>query len=215
MEKVFLSYSTRDHFFAALAEVKLKEEGLEIWRDQSQIRPGEEWRKSIDNAISQSRAVIVALSKNSVESGYVTYEWSYAFGLGVTVIGAKLESCEPHSKLRDTQIIDFSNPHSLPWKRLGESIRQIETNEDSGSEVVDEINRSLEDETVQKVLTYLNSRGYQMASFDRLRANTGLSLSDEDFRQLIHNNNRLLAKARLKAKVPGGESRPGLKKMIP
>ena len=215
MEKVFLSYSTDDHFFAELAVLQLKEEGIEVWRDQTSILPGAEWRKSIDAAISQSRAVVVALSSNSVSSGYVTYEWAYALGLGISVIGALLEDCYPHSKLRDTQLIDFSNRHNLPWKRLSEAILQIETAEEADASSIDTISRSFEDSSVKKVLNYLNTRGYQMASFERLRSSTGLSLSDEEFLQLIRDNERVLATAKLKPRKSGEGSRPGLKKLIP
>jgi hypothetical protein len=47
MTIVFLSYSREDHFFADLAEIKLAESGIVIWRDHRQLRAGEEWRGGI------------------------------------------------------------------------------------------------------------------------------------------------------------------------
>jgi hypothetical protein len=44
MTIVFLSYSHEDHFFADLAEIKLAESGIVIWRDHTRLRAGEEWR---------------------------------------------------------------------------------------------------------------------------------------------------------------------------
>jgi hypothetical protein len=34
MTTVFLSYSTKDHYFAELAGIKLAEAGITLWRDQ-------------------------------------------------------------------------------------------------------------------------------------------------------------------------------------
>ena len=38
MATVFLSYSTKDHFFAELASIKLAQASIELWRDQGQLR---------------------------------------------------------------------------------------------------------------------------------------------------------------------------------
>jgi hypothetical protein len=78
MTTVFLSYSTKDHFFAELASIKLAEAGISLWRDQGRLRPGTDWRQGIERGISDSAAVLIALSSQSAESSYVTYEWAYA-----------------------------------------------------------------------------------------------------------------------------------------
>ena len=77
MATVFLSYSTKDHHFAELASIKLAEASINLWRDQGQLRAGGDWRSGIERGIAESIAVLVALSQNSVESSYVTFEWAY------------------------------------------------------------------------------------------------------------------------------------------
>jgi hypothetical protein len=72
---VFLSYSTRDHFFAELIVEKLAKSNILVWRDQDQLRAGNDWRRSIEHGIAESAAVMVALSEASASSSYVTYEW--------------------------------------------------------------------------------------------------------------------------------------------
>jgi hypothetical protein len=38
MSTVFLSYSKKDYFFAELADIKLSEAGISLWRDQGANR---------------------------------------------------------------------------------------------------------------------------------------------------------------------------------
>jgi hypothetical protein len=42
MSTVFLSYSRKDYFFAELADIKLKEANVDVWRDQGRIGAGED-----------------------------------------------------------------------------------------------------------------------------------------------------------------------------
>src|SRR5688572_20730132 len=115
MATVFLSYSTKDHYFAELAAIKLAEAGITLWRDQGQLRAGSDWRTGIERGIAESIAVIVALSQDSAESSYVTFEWAYGLGQGTTVLPVKLESCKVHPRLEPIQYLDFSVPGALPW----------------------------------------------------------------------------------------------------
>lgn len=68
MPHVFLSYSTKDHVFAELAQIKLTAAGIEVWRDKGQLRPGSDWRQGIEEGIAKCDAVVVALSPQSSES---------------------------------------------------------------------------------------------------------------------------------------------------
>ena len=61
MPLVFLSYSRKDHYFAELAGIKLAEAGISLWRDQGQLRAGDDWRGGIEKGISESIAVLVAM----------------------------------------------------------------------------------------------------------------------------------------------------------
>lgn len=106
MANVFLSYSSEDYFFAELAEIKLSKAGISLWRDQGQLRAGNDWRQGIEKGISDSLAVLVALSTNASESSYVTYEWAYALGQRKPIIPLKLNECLIHPKLETIQYLD-------------------------------------------------------------------------------------------------------------
>src|ERR1043166_3395048 len=162
---VFLSYSTKDYFFAELLAKNLAEVGIRLWRDQDKLRAGSQWRQGIEEAISECLAVLVALSTNSADSAYVTYEWAYALGKGKAVIPMKLTECEIHPKLETIQHLDFTIPTALPWASLVERIREIETDLEPNAEN-DPVNApapmSLGDGHAKAILAYLNQRGYQI-----------------------------------------------------
>lgn len=207
MTKVFLSYSTKDYFFAELAEIKLAEAGIELWRDVDQLRAGTDWRHGIERGITDCIAVLVALGPNSAESSYVTYEWAYALGKGKPIIPIKLAPCSMHPKLETIQHLSFVNPASLPWASLIERIREIETDSEpspvGSSSAVDSRPADPDDSHVKAIVAYLNQRGYQMASFDRVRRRIDESLSDERLREIIAKNPTILRETTLKGEVPG------------
>lgn len=212
MTTVFISYSTKDHYFAELAGIKLAEAGINLWRDQGQLRPGSDWRNGIERGISESIAVLVALSENSAQSSYVTFEWAYGLGKGKTVIPVKLEACAVHPRLEPIQSLDFSVPGSLPWNLLIERIREIEA--DATSEEDLETSASTpeppqQDATVKAILAYLNQRGYQMVSYERLRRRIDPALTDQKLDDVVNANPAVFRFARLK------EGKRGLAKLIP
>jgi len=207
MTKVFLSYSTKDYFFAELAEIKLAEAGIELWRDMDQLRAGSDWRHGIERGISECTAVLVALSPNSAESSYVTYEWAYALGKGKPIIPIKLAACSIHPKLETIQHLSFANPASLPWLSLIERIREIETDSEpspSFTSVGAEGRIADPDDVhVKAILAYLNQRGYQMASFDRIRKRIDESLTDARLKEIIRKYPGVFREATLKDGVAG------------
>jgi hypothetical protein len=211
MTTIFFSYSKKDHFFAELADIKLSEAGIKLWRDQGILRAGIDWRQGIEKSIADSLAVLVALSTNSAQSPYVTFEWAYALGKGKAVIPLKLEECVIHPKLETIQYLDFSIPGALPWESLVDRVREIETDEPDDAATIDlkSLAPEPDDSHAKAILAYLNQRGYQMASFERLRRRVDESLTDQQFEDIIQRNPTVFRRARLK------DNRPGVAKRIP
>jgi hypothetical protein len=213
MITVFLSYSRKDHFFAELLEAKLREKDIKVWRDQGQLRPGTDWRGGIERGIAESLAILVALGPHSADSAYVTYEWAYAFGSGKVVIPLKLAECSLHPKLETIQSFDFSVPGASPWEALADRINGIETDADQETAVPQaEQSVAIPDSTdkyVQAILGYLNQRGYQMASFERLRRRIDENLGDDDLRELVASHGDIFRLATLR------DGKPGLAKLVP
>ena len=214
MKSIFLSYSSQDYFFAEMLAIKLGAENFTVWRDQGSIRAGDDWRQSIEEGIADCLAVVVALSANSAESPYVTYEWAYAIGMGKPVIPVKLSQCRVHPRLEPTHYIDFSYPKALPWNQLVDRLKEIEVEKDPTLEQVGKAGpatqpRSELEDLESAVLSYLNSRGFSMASFERLRKAANTIATDETFRELIDSRPAVFRRAVLK----GGKS--GIAKRAP
>jgi hypothetical protein len=212
MPTVFLSYSTRDHHFAELAGLKLADSGITLWRDQGQLQAGTEWRSGIELGIAGSIAVLVALSSNSAESPYVTFEWAYGLGKGKTLVPLRLGPCNVHPRLEPIQYLDFSVPGALPWNLLIERIREIETDATSQDDIDTAGNLPVstqQDPLVKSILSYLNQRGYQFVSYDRIRRRIDPNLTDESLGTLVMSNPTIFRPAILK------EGKLGLKKLVP
>jgi hypothetical protein len=211
MSAVFLSYSTKDHHFAELASIKLAEAGIDLWRDQGQLRAGSDWRGGIERGINESIAVIVALSENSAESSYVTFEWAYGLGKSKTIVPVKLEACKIHPRLEPIQYLDFSVPGSLPWDLLIERIREIVADATSQEDLAAaaSVVPSQQDPTVKAILNYLDQRGYQMVSYGRIRRRINPQLTDKDLDTLVDSNLTVFRHATLKG------DKKGLGKRVP
>jgi tetratricopeptide (TPR) repeat protein len=95
-----------------------------VWTDEK-ILAGETWTRVIDNAIDESVAVIVLMSKEAHQSEYVTYEWSYALGAGKQVITMLVDDdINLHPRLEEFQYSDFTG-NKRPWKAIHEGLDRI------------------------------------------------------------------------------------------
>lgn len=126
MSHVFVSYSRLDAEFVEALRDRLMDGGFEVWTD-SVVRPGNDWRQEIDDAIRSAFVMLVVVTPASKSSEYVTYEWAFALGLGVRVVPLIVEPTELHSRLQFLQHIDMTHwqDEAAPWDRLLEGLAQI------------------------------------------------------------------------------------------
>ncbi|MEM7479375.1 MAG: toll/interleukin-1 receptor domain-containing protein [Planctomycetota bacterium] len=209
MSHVFLSYSHDDNFFAELASIKLEEAGISVWVDHGRLRAGEDWRSSIDKGISDSFALIVALSSSSCASAFVTYEWASAMGKGKPIVPVRLTDCSLHPKLDVIQYLDFSNKDHQPWSLLIERISEVHDEYElpefdvTNQPLVDSESPDDDVAMVRAILSYLNQRGYQMVSFSRIRKRIDERLTDEQLTDLIARNKFTFRPVKLSGGKPG------------
>jgi HEAT repeat protein len=130
MRHVFLSYSHKDNDFAQLLRIELQNSGIPSWLATDDIKPGEDWKTEIDDAINNSFALIVIISPESDRSKYVTYEWALAYGLGVPIIPILYKHLEfpqkLHPRLESLQYEDFTINTNRPWHRIVERLSEIQ-----------------------------------------------------------------------------------------
>ncbi|GEM_PF-1026344 len=98
MKNVFLSYSRRDIKRVEELRQALIGQGYRPWIDPNP-RPGQDWRFEIDDAISNADAMVVVITADSASSIYVTYEWSYAMGLGIPIVVVIFQQTQLHPRL--------------------------------------------------------------------------------------------------------------------
>lgn len=134
MPQAFISYSTKNAFFADLAKMKLDAHGISVWLDAGSLRGGEDWRSSIDKGITQSDAMIVILTPESCASSYVTYEWGFALGMKKKVIPVLHQNCDVHPRLEAIQHLDFRDSPNAPWDVLAREIKAAVEQNPIGSE---------------------------------------------------------------------------------
>lgn len=127
MRHAFVSYSHTDPEFPRLLQDKLHEADFPTWRDLA-LNVGDDWRTDIDGAIRDSFATIVVLSRASIRSAYVNYEWAFALGSGVAVIPILLEAVgeELHPRLRNMSCLDFTRESARPWDSLIQALSDLQ-----------------------------------------------------------------------------------------
>lgn len=116
---VFISYKHEEQDFVEMLIRQLEAAGFPVWLDTEQLRAGENWRESINEAIRDSFALILVISPDSKRSEYVTYEWAFAQGAGVKVIPVLLKLTEKlHPQLEILQYLDFTDRARPSWDKL-------------------------------------------------------------------------------------------------
>lgn len=88
--KVFISYSYNDKQFVDWLTKKLAAENINIWYDATDIKSGDAIKKKIAEGIEASSSIIVVISKNSVQSSWVKYEFNSALLYNSTRQGIKI-----------------------------------------------------------------------------------------------------------------------------
>lgn len=114
----FITHAHEDGDFAELLQARIEKEGHQAWVDTERLVVGTDWRKEIDDTIKASAAVLVVMSPEAKSSEYVTYEWAFAWGVGVSVIPLMLKPTQLHPRLETLQFLDFTNRAARPWGKL-------------------------------------------------------------------------------------------------
>jgi hypothetical protein len=114
--RVFISYAREDSQAANRLYNDLKMAGLDPWLDTQSLLAGQNWKRSIKEAITNSRYFIPLLSSNSVEKiGYVQKELKEALEVldefpqsKIFVIPVRIDDCSvTDDKLRDLHMVDL------------------------------------------------------------------------------------------------------------
>jgi hypothetical protein len=121
---IFISYASDDFVIAQNVREKFTSAGFTVWSFDRDLKPGTEWRQSIDAAISKSDLLVVILTDLSVKSPYVTYEWAFALGRNTPIIPLlfNINDTKIHPRLTSLQAVKFTR-HYQPWEDLINQVR--------------------------------------------------------------------------------------------
>lgn len=91
---VFLSYTMHDRAWVAAFADSLRAAGVNTWFDVSALGAGDRWENQIQDALRESRFVVVILSSHSISSSWMFFELGAAVGDRKRVIPVVMEDVE-------------------------------------------------------------------------------------------------------------------------
>ncbi|MCI0553528.1 MAG: toll/interleukin-1 receptor domain-containing protein [Anaerolineae bacterium] len=100
--RVFLCHSSNDKPQVRKLYKKLVDDAIDVWLDEKNLLPGQDWEYEISKEVANSDAIIICLSNNSVtKEGFVQKEIRFALDKAeekpegtIFIIPALLEECE-------------------------------------------------------------------------------------------------------------------------
>jgi hypothetical protein len=114
--RVFLCHSSNDKPAVRELYQKLRAEAwIQPWLDEEELYPGQDWNMEIEKAVEAADAIIVCLTKNSInKEGYVQRELRIVLDFAdykpegtLYIIPVRLEECDPPRRLRSWQYADY------------------------------------------------------------------------------------------------------------
>ena len=131
--KVFLSHASEDkeRFVLDFAR-QLRENGVDVWLDQWEMKPGDSLvDKIFEEGLKDARAVIIVLSATSIQKPWVREELNAAvvnrISRGTRLIPVVIDHCEVPESLRSTvwQKVDSFDDYSLSLQRILSAIFDV------------------------------------------------------------------------------------------
>lgn len=126
----FFSYSRQDTEFAQRLAQDLRASGASVWLDQLDIRPGQRWDRTVQDALANCPRMLVVLSPSSVDSENVMDEVSFALERKKTVIPVLYRDCDIPFRLGRVQYIDFRVGYEKALKELVENLKDLEAEQE-------------------------------------------------------------------------------------
>jgi len=128
--RVFLSYAKEGSEQAKKIYNELAKAGLNPWMDIMDIFPGEEYGKSITQALNKSDFVIICLAKDSIKRGFSQSEirqvmdiWQESLAADdIYLIPVRLEDCDIPERLAEFNCIDLYKDDG--WDKLIEVLKE-------------------------------------------------------------------------------------------
>ena len=124
---VFISYSSKDKPIVRELARKLKIDGLRVWFDEWEIKPGDMISLKIEQGLEQSRTLVLVMSANAFASEWVTLERHTALFRDPTnakrrFIPLRLDDVEIKDTLKQFACVDWRDKSEGQYTKLLEVI---------------------------------------------------------------------------------------------
>ena len=138
--KVFLCHTSSDKPAVRALYEWLRDEKIDVWLDEENLLPGQDWQAEIPKAVQSSDAIILCVSNRSLtKEGYVQKEIRFALDSAdekpegtIFIIPCRLEECNVPTRLSRWQYVDlffdngfFTQGHERLLKALHERATQL------------------------------------------------------------------------------------------
>lgn len=185
--KVFLCHASTDKPKVRELYRYLKRRGINPWFDEEHLVGGQDWQVEIPKALATSDAIIICLTKNSVDKeGYIQKEIKFALDKAlempegrIFLIPVKFEECEVPFSLSRYQWVDLTieSGYAKMMKALKFRASQLERSTvDVSKKDVEEDNLVREKEenvTVEKARFYAEEQVQQIAALEKTAREEG------------------------------------------
>lgn len=119
MPTVFISYDHEDQTVVEQLERKLQQHGIDIWRDQNNVRAGDLWPETISQAIADCDVVLLVWSGHAEASHFVNFEWNQAIASRKHIVPCVLD--------RTPMPPAFQALHQIQTRNVDDAVAQILT----------------------------------------------------------------------------------------
>lgn len=126
MERVFISYAMPDREISKQIRDVLQEAGSPVWLDEYNIKPGDDWRTRIDEALQLSTHLVVILSPNSIKSPYIANEYRSFLSQNkqlIPVLVGDISDAEIPPSLQHLHYVDLRKPSPDAMAQIIATIR--------------------------------------------------------------------------------------------
>jgi len=132
-QRVFIVYAREDLETARDLAKQLESRGFNPWLDVDQVVPGQVWQSAVLNALEQSAAALVLVSKNLSKKGFVQQELKTALDTlrdpekdVSPIVPVRLDDTPVPEPLSKVQWVNLFEPDGLD--RLESGLRRITAN---------------------------------------------------------------------------------------
>ena len=106
---VYINYNRSDELFALELDTRLRQANINVWLDQIDVDPDEDWEYAVSNMINRAGVMILVLSPHAVEDDSLQQDATKFLEAGKVVIPVVHKTCELDSLDLILPPINFAN----------------------------------------------------------------------------------------------------------